>query len=335
MTFAVVILNWNGKSWLEKFLPSVIKYSDTSFCQIIVADNNSSDNSVEFLTQNFPTVSIIKNSSNGGYAKGYNEALKEVNADIFVLLNSDVEVSENWLTPFKEVFCDETIAAAMPKHHSKFEYAGAAGGFIDKYGYAFCRGRMFDSIEIDEGQYNKNSEIFWASGACLFVRSNIYKQTNGFDEDFFAHQEEIDLCWRIKNLGYKIMYVHNSEVYHVGGGTLNALNPKKTYLNFRNNLFMLHKNLPQQYLFKIIFLRLFLDGIAGVKFLLQGQLNHTFAVVKAHFKYHQNIVNLNMKRRGQNYIDFTSCVYLNSVVKEYFVLKTKKFTNLNSGFFSK
>ena len=254
MKVAVVILNWNGKSFLEKFLPSVFA-CNSSYAEIIVADNASTDDSVSFLKSKYPQIKIIQNSSNGGFAKGYNDALKLVEAEYYVLLNSDVEVTPNWIDSVIQLMdTDKSIAACQPKIRAfddkkSFEYAGAGGGFIDKYGYPFCRGRILDTLEEDKGQYNDVREVFWATGACLFVRSECYHKVNGFDEDFFAHMEEIDLCWRLKNLGYKIMYSPNSTVFHVGGGTLNKTSPKKTYLNFRNNLILLCKNHPPKYFF--------------------------------------------------------------------------------------
>ena len=246
MKIAVVILNWNGKDLLNKFLPSIIEYSEGA--QIYVADNASTDDSVDFVIQNHPSVKIIQNQVNGGYAKGYNDALKTLSEDIYVLLNSDVEVTPNWLDPIISKFSkDNSIAAAQPKildykNKEYFEYAGAAGGYLDKLGYPFCRGRIFNTLEKDNGQYNDTTEIFWASGACLFVRANAFWEAGALDEDYFAHQEEIDLCWRIKAKGGKIIYDGSSEVFHVGGATLDSGSPEKTFYNFRNSLFNLLKN---------------------------------------------------------------------------------------------
>jgi GT2 family glycosyltransferase len=247
-SIAVVILNWNGRQLLEKFLPSVLEHSPEA--EIYVADNASTDDSASFLANMFPQVKLIINNKNYGYAGGYNECLKEVEEDIYVLLNSDVEVTEGWLQPVIDLFeTDPETAIIQPKildykNKTHFEYAGAAGGFIDKYGYPFCRGRIFDTIEEDQGQYNDDSQIFWASGACFFIRKNVFRELQGFDEGFFAHQEEIDLCWRAFNKNYKARFCHNSVVYHVGGATLNNSNPQKTYLNFRNSLLMILKNVP-------------------------------------------------------------------------------------------
>ena len=299
---AVVVLNWNGKAWLEKFLANLVKHSQEA--TVFVADNASTDNSVDFVKSNFPSVKIIINASNGGYAKGYNDALKQIDAEYFVLINSDIEVTEDWLSPIINLMdSDKKIAACQPKildynNKAKFEYAGASGGFIDNLGYPFCRGRIFDDIEQDNGQYNDAIEVFWATGACLFVRSTSFNEVGCLDEDFFAHQEEIDLCWRLKNKGYKIMVQPKSVVYHVGGGTLNSGSPFKTHLNFRNNLKMLFKNLPLAYLFTVIPTRLVLDGVAAITFFNQPKgLQHLLAIVKAHFAFFFAIPKLLAKRQ--------------------------------------
>ncbi|MCC7331101.1 MAG: glycosyltransferase family 2 protein [Flavobacteriales bacterium] len=300
---AVVILNWNGKKFLEQFLPSVTKYSSHD-ARIVVADNQSTDDSIQFIQDNYPEIEIIVNDKNYGFAKGYNVALKQVDAEYFVLLNSDVEVTENWITPIIQLMDSNlNIAACQPKikdfyKKEYFEYAGAAGGFIDYLGYPLCRGRIFNTLEKDNGQFNDTSEIFWATGAALFIRAKLFKEINGFDEQFFAHMEEIDLCWRLKNLGYQIMYCSESIVYHVGGGTLNKINPKKTYLNFRNNLLVLHKNLQKNKRFKILFLRLILDGMAGIKLLFEGKPKHTFAIIQAHFSFYSRLKE-NRKKRNR------------------------------------
>lgn len=328
LSTAVVILNWNGKNLLEQFLPSVTRFSPEA--TVYVADNASTDNSVAFVQQNYPQVKIILNKENGGYAKGYNDALKDLDEDIFVLLNSDVEVTENWLKPLLSVFLKEKNTAAIQpkildlKNRQYFEYAGAAGGFIDKYAYPFCRGRIFDILEKDEGQYNDTRKIFWASGACLAIRKNIFFNSGGFDEDFFAHQEEIDLCWRINNLGYNIKYVGGSTIFHLGGGTLNSLNPRKTFFNFRNSLFSIVKNAPNKQFWLIICLRLILDGIAGCKFLLNGKPYHLIAIVKAHFSFYGNLRKMLAKRKETNnkikdYYKIKSVVYAHFVKgKKYF-----------------
>ena len=302
---AVVVLNWNGKAWLEKFLANLIKHSQEA--TIFVADNASTDDSVDFLNSKFPSVKIIINASNGGYAKGYNDALKQIDAEYFVLINSDIEVTNGWLSPIIDLMgSDKRIAACQPKlldykKRNTFEYAGASGGFIDNLGYPFCRGRIFDDLEEDNGQYNDAIEVFWATGACLFIRAAHFNKVGGFDVDFFAHQEEIDLCWRLKNNGYKVMVEPKSVVYHVGGGTLNADSPLKTYLNFRNNLFMLFKNLPTYSLFTTIPTRLVLDGVAALTFLnKKNGMKHVIAIAKAHFIFYFKIPKLIAKRQNIN-----------------------------------
>ncbi|MFA7132969.1 MAG: glycosyltransferase family 2 protein, partial [Bacteroidales bacterium] len=286
---AIVILNWNGKEILNTYLPSVIKNSDCA--EIIVADNGSTDNSISFLKEEYPQVRIIDNKENLGFAEGYNKALKEVDADYYVLLNSDVEVTPLWINPIIELMeKDQLIACCQPKilsylEKNKFEYAGAAGGYIDYLGYPFCRGRVFNDTEEDKGQYDDEKEIFWATGASLFVRANVYNKLGGLDNDFFAHQEEIDFCWRVKNAGYKIYYCPKSVCYHLGGGTLNKTSPFKTFLNFRNNLYLLYKNLPKEKQIKIFVLRLPLDIIASFSFLMQGKVGEFKAVFKAYIAF--------------------------------------------------
>ncbi len=327
MKFAVVILNWNGKALLEKFLPSVMAYSEEA--QVYVADNASTDDSVAFLEREYPQVKIIRNQDNYGYAKGYNEALKSVSEPYWVLLNSDVEVTENWLKSPLELFeSDSQIAAIQPKlldykNKSFFEYAGAAGGFIDKYGFPFCRGRIFSTLEKDNGQYEQIEDIFWASGACLFIRKSVFEQLGGFDEDFFAHQEEIDLCWRIQNENLKIKYTPDSMVYHVGGATLKEGSPQKTFLNFRNSLFSLLKNHPKKGLFGGVFIRLCLDGIAGVFFMLQGKPKHVWAIIKSHFAMYANLNKTLAKRKDNQKADY---YYTKSIVFEYFIKGKRAFT---------
>jgi GT2 family glycosyltransferase len=302
---AVVILNFNGAHFLKQFLPNVIAYSK-GMADIIVADNASTDNSVQVLKQDFPDVQVIVNEKNYGFAGGYNEALKHIDYEFFILLNSDVEVSLNWIAPFINLFdTDKSIAAIQPKlldynKKSFFEYAGAAGGFLDMYAYPLARGRIFDVCESDNGQYNDVKEIFWATGACIAVRSAYFNAIQGFDADLFAHMEEIDLCWRLKNRGLKIMYQPQSTVYHVGGGTLNKINPRKTYLNFRNNLIITTKNYHYPYFWLILLLRLFLDGVAGFKFLLNGNGLHFVAVIKAHFSFYGTFFRSLNKRQLEN-----------------------------------
>jgi len=288
---AVVILNWNGRKHLKTYLPSVVKNSGNA--TIYLADNASTDDSIAFTKENFPSVKFILNESNGGFAKGYNDALKELNEDYFILLNSDVEVTPNWIPPVIEYLeTKENVCIAQPKikaylNKDKFEYAGAAGGFIDFLGYPFCQGRIFDSIEKDSSQYDTSREIFWATGACMFIKSSIFKQLGGFDERYFAHMEEIDLCWRAKNIGYSVYYVAESTVYHLGGGTMKNTNPRKTFLNFRNSLMTLYKNDQSNYTRLKILLRLILDGLAFVKLLISSGPQHAFAILRAHFSFYK------------------------------------------------
>jgi GT2 family glycosyltransferase len=330
---AVVILNWNGKNYLEKFLPSVIKSTYPNL-ELVLGDNASTDGSVEFVKQNYPAIRIICTDRNLGFAAGYNYVLKQVEADYYVLLNSDVEVTDQWIEPVIALMeSDARIAAAQPKilsqkDKSEFEYAGAAGGYLDRWGYAFCRGRIFDALEKDNGQYNKASEIFWASGAAFFIRKNIWDQSGGLDADFFAHMEEIELCWRLKNQGYKIMYCPDSKVYHVGGGTLSVESAFKTYLNFRNNLVMLQKNLAPGKAFRVIFIRFWLDLLSLIKFLFQGNPKNALAVSKAHFYFFSNL-NRNRKKNGNDKTRFNpSGLYRGSIVWDYFGKGIKRFSDL-------
>mgnify|MGYP003575052725 CR=1 FL=1 len=325
---AVVILNWNGKKLLEEFLPYVLQYSEDA--AIYVADNASTDDSVEFIRAAYPQVKIIQNEGNYGYAKGYNEALKHVEEDIYALVNSDVEVTPNWLQPISELFeQDNETAIIQPKildyyKRNHFEYAGAAGGFIDRYGFPYCRGRIFETIEPDNGQYDDNPEIFWASGACFFIRKEVFNELGGFDEDFFAHQEEIDLCWRAYNKNYKAKSCGSSHIYHVGGATLQNTNPKKTFLNFRNSLWMMVKNVPSSMLFTVLFTRLFLDGLAGVKFLTEGKFAHIWAIFKSHYYFYVNLPKFLNKRESKQYKNYYK---IRSIVYNYFILSKKNFNN--------
>jgi GT2 family glycosyltransferase len=334
---AVVILNYNGKNHLEKFLPSVVSHSQDA--RIYVADNNSTDDSIEFIEKNYPGINLIRIPLNNGYSQGYNIALSAVSAEYYILLNSDVEVTPGWIKPVISLMeSDKTIAACQPKIKSfynkdSFEYAGAAGGFIDKLGYPFCRGRIFNCMEEDHGQYDENAEIFWASGACLFIKASLFHQAGGFDEDFFAHMEEIDLCWKLKNQGFKIYYCGQSSVYHVGGGTLSKASPQKTYLNFRNNLSLLYQNLPSDKLFPIILSRLILDGIAGFKFLFSDSIGHFIAVIRAHFSIYAQIKKLNGKRkyniskRVKGNVPLKG-IYKGSIVYDHYILKIKRFSDI-------
>lgn len=320
MKIAVVILNWNGQKLLEAFLPSVLQHSPEA--SIYVADNASTDDSVVYVQAHFPSITVIQNQGNLGFAGGYNEALQKVDADIYALVNSDIEVTPNWLKPIIEKFQNEPKTAIIQpkirdyKNKEYFEYAGAAGGFIDQYGYPFCRGRIFESIEKDTHQYEDETEIFWASGACFFIRKDVYHSLKGFDVDFFAHQEEIDLCWRAFNLGHQIKYTSKSVVYHVGGATLQQGNPKKTFLNFRNSLLMLVKNLPKSTLFQILFIRLVLDGIAGIQFLFKGKPSHTLAILKAHFSFY-SLFSKNYKKRSSQQLP--NYYITKSIIYRYFI----------------
>ena len=328
MRIAVVILNWNGKKLLEQFLPSVVAFSKEA--TVFVADNASSDDSIKFIKEKHPSVKIIQNKENGGYAKGYNDALKCIEADVFCLLNNDVEVTKYWLLPIINTFtANKNTSIIQPKlldfnNRKYFEYAGAAGGFIDKFGYPYCRGRIFNTIEKDFGQYNDTSEIFWASGACLFIRSKVFNELNGLDESFFAHMEEIDLCWRAKNLDYNVKYCGQSTIFHVGGATLSNTNPEKTYLNFRNSLYTLTKNAKGNLLF-LIFIRLILDGIAGIKFLLELKPKHTIAILKAHFSFYKHLRHLLNQRNATKF----KIKYYNktSIVVDYFINKKKLYNS--------
>ncbi|HLP53304.1 MAG TPA: glycosyltransferase family 2 protein [Chitinophagales bacterium] len=331
---AVVILSWNGKKFLEQFLPSVVQHTSAQLCEIIVADNQSSDGSIEFLQQHYPNVRIIQNPRNGGYAGGYNDALKHVNAEYYVLLNQDIEVTANWVERvIAEMDKDKNIAAAQPKlrdfyRREYFEYAGASGGYLDRNSYAFCRGRLFNTIEKDEGQYDDVKEIFWATGACLFVRNGVYWQAGALDEDFFAHQEEIDLCWRMRNMGYKIICVPSSVIYHVGGGSLPQGNPRKTYLNFRNNLMMMFKNLPASTLLPKMLWRMVLDGIAAFHSISKNKNFKDFqAILKAHFSFYAAIPALLEKRKR---IPHASSVHLTpiNILWQYFFKGRKKYSDL-------
>ncbi|MBB6271013.1 hypothetical protein HDF26_001440 [Pedobacter cryoconitis] len=331
---AVVILNWNGKQLLTDFLPSVIK-TRYSNLQLIVGDNASTDGSVDYVRNNFPDIQIIENDRNYGFAEGYNRILERVQADYYVLLNSDVEVPENWIEPvIKAMEADSQIAAAQPKikwqkDKSQFEYAGAAGGFLDINAFPFCRGRIFDQIENDLGQYDQAKEIFWASGAAFFIKRAQWEETGGLDPDLFAHMEEIDLCWRLKNLGYKIIYCPDAEVYHVGGGTLDANNPYKVFLNFRNNLIIMQKNLPSTEAFIGILIRMTIDFVAWIQFLAKGKTKFAFAINKAHYQFLSNLKKTKSKRGNRQlaYSKHTG-VYHSSVVWSFFIKGIRHFSQL-------
>ncbi len=290
---AIVILNWNGAKLLEEFLPSVIEHSPSDISEIIVADNGSTDNSLAVLREKFPSVRTIPLDRNYGFAEGYNKAIHEIDNEYVVLLNSDVEVTPGWLdAPLSALEADPAIAAAQPKilswhNRDHFEYAGAAGGYMDIYGYPYCRGRVLHVVEKDHGQYDTTADILWATGACLFVRTDIYKEVGGLDAEFFAHQEEVDMCWRLRSRGYRLVCTPQSVVYHVGGATLKAESPRKTFLNFRNNLLMIYKNLPERDLKRVMRARFFLDYIAAAKFLLCGHARNAKAVYDARKTFHR------------------------------------------------
>lgn len=335
---AIVILNWNGADLLPEFLPSVIRHSRFRNVEIIVADNGSTDASPELLKRDYPEVRLLDLKENFGFARGYNEALRSIDADYYVLLNSDVQVTEDWLQPCLALMeQDAKIAVVQPKIKSYrapsfFEYAGAAGGFIDCLGYPFCRGRILDEVEQDLGQYDVGSEIFWASGACFFVRADLFRDLGGFDADFWAHMEEIDLCWRMRNRGFKIVYTPQSQVFHLGGGSLEYGNPRKVFLNFRNNLFMLYKNLPANHLGLIILMRMLLDGLAAVKFLAGREPASFLAVLKAHGHFYRQLPKLRQKRkllRKEVRVERHSTMFGGSVMWQFFVRKRKTFKELN------
>ena len=331
---AIVILNWNGAKLLKQFLPSVIRFSKNDSTDIIVADNGSTDDSLSLLKKEFPEVKILDLKQNFGFARGYNEALKQIDADYFVILNSDMEVTSGWLeSPIHLMETDLSIAAVQPKilsYHQKtqFEYAGAAGGFIDRFGYPFCRGRIFNEVEADNGQYDNLIDIFWATGACMFVRARLFHDVGGFDADFWAHMEEIDLCWRLKNRGYRIIFTPESTVYHVGGGTLSYDNPQKLFLNFRNNLWLLYKNLPSNQLISVLSVRMILDAVAAFKLLAEFNLNGIRSVLKAHYHFYRSLPELKRKRRQagkEGNFSQPAEKLPRSIVFQFYIRKRKKF----------
>jgi GT2 family glycosyltransferase len=341
LKIAVVILNWNGRAHLETYLPSVLEFTNPKLAEIIVADNGSTDDSIPFLKQEYPQIRLVLLDQNYGFAGGYNKALEQVDAEYFCLLNSDVRVTQGWLNPIISLFeSDSSIVAIQPKilsdrDHSFFEHAGAAGGFVDKFAYPFCRGRIMNVVEKDEGQYDTQSEIFWASGACLFVRANEYKQSGGLDADFFAHMEEIDLCWRFKNQGFKIIYTPETKVYHWGGATLDYNNPRKLYLNIRNSLWSLYKNHTGNHVNRIIFVRMLIDTIAIVKYVVTFDFRNAKAIVDAHFAFHRSKTELKIKRNklmSKVRTPYHKQILNGSIVLRFFLLSKKtfnKFSNLN------
>jgi len=331
---AIAILNWNGKEFINQFLQVVIDNSIGSDVEIVVIDNASTDGSVRFIEENYPQVRTIVLNKNYGFADGYNIGLKQINAEYFILLNSDIEVTPNWIKPvISYMDTHPHVAAAMPKiksYHSRnfFEYAGASGGFIDKFGYPFCRGRVISHIEEDKGQYDSIIDIFWASGACLFVRASTFIEAGKFDGDFFAHMEEIDLCWRLKRLGYSIVSIPESVVYHVGGGTLPVNTPFKVYLNHRNNLYLLQKNLPGESLFIVLFFRLIMDGLSALMYLSKLNLRFFISVIKAHLYFYKNIKSTQRKRKAFMKLQKVSDVgqiYQHGIVYNYFIRKWRTF----------
>ena len=338
---SIVILNWNGKRYLEQFLPTLIRLTHHPDAEIVVADNGSSDDSLAFMEKEFPLIQTIRLEKNHGFSGGYNRALEQIDSTYFLLLNSDIEVTEGWLEPLIQKMEEEnTIAACSPKildhnQRSRFEYAGAAGGFIDKYGYPFCRGRIFDRLEEDRGQYNDSIEVFWGTGACLLIRSELYREAGGLDEQFFAHMEEIDLCWRLKRMGYTIHMVPSSTVFHVGGGTLERGNPLKTFLNFRNSLLLLYKNLPRGRRGKTLFVRMILDGISALRFLLQGAFKDFRAVFRAHMAFYGMKNSYRGINKGDNTAEnnvIVTGIYPGSIVADFFLKGKKNFEQLDQEF---
>lgn len=331
---AIVILNWNGVKMMRRFLPGVLRYS---IAPVYVADNASTDESLSFLASNFPQVRTIILDRNYGFAEGYNRALSEIEAEYYVLLNSDVEITDEWLSPLLD-FMEQhpTVAACQPKilsqqNHAMFEYAGASGGFIDSLGYPYCRGRIFNTLEKDDGQYDTALPVFWATGAAMMVRSSVYREVGGLDGRFFAHMEEIDFCWRLRSRGYGVMCVPSSCVYHVGGGTLPQKNPRKTFLNFRNNLLMLYKNLPDEQLLRVMLLRVLLDFIAALQFLLKGESDSCAAVFKAHYAFYKmrkSFIRSRCENRCKSVLRVIPEQWPQSILWEYYVKREKKYSVL-------
>jgi GT2 family glycosyltransferase len=326
---AVVILNWNGKKFLEQFLPALVEHTAAPDVSLIVADNGSSDGSEDFVRQNYPHIRWMGLDKNYGFTGGYNRALQQVEATYYVLLNSDVEVTKNWLSPLTALLDNNPeIAVCTPKiksfaHRHRFEYAGAAGGFIDKYGFPFCRGRILNHTEEDHGQYDTVRPVFWASGACLVVRSELYHRLNGLDDDFFAHMEEIDFCWRVQQLGYAVVCCPQSEVFHVGGGTLSQEAPFKLYLNYRNSLYMLYKNLPDASRSSILLRRFCIDAISSVIYCLQGKFASFAALWKGYFHFWKHKKAMRQKRLPEHNRK-VSGVYARSIVMGAFLSKKKR-----------
>jgi hypothetical protein len=337
---AVVILNYNTRRHLEQYLPAVVAHSPGA--RIVVADNGSPDDSVAFLKKNYPQVEVLDLQHNYGFAEGYNQALRQVKADIYVILNSDVETTPGWMEPVLQAMrSDRGIAIAQPKilawsEKDRFEYAGAAGGWIDALGYPFCRGRIFSMREEDRGQYDTPQECFWAAGAAFFIRADLYHAFGGFDGDYFAHNEEIDLCWRLKRAGYSVWCIPQSVVYHLGGGTLEYENPRKVFLNFRNSLYSLLKNQPMRRLMWLIPARLLLDGLAGARFAAKGQFRAIWAIVQAHISFYRNFRYMARKRfeavavidRQKFRPENRSGIYPGSIIVAYYLQQIREFSKL-------
>lgn len=338
---AIVILNWNGEQFLKQFLPILIRHSQLPGVEIIVADNKSSDGSVAMLREDFSDIRVIRLEKNHGFAGGYNRALEEIEATFYLLLNSDIEVKEHWLPPLISFMKAHTnVAACSPvlldyHHRNKYEYAGAAGGYMDRFGYTFCRGRIFNTLETATAIPEEPLSVFWTTGAAMLIRSELFHQAGGFDENFFAHMEEVDLCWRMKNMGYSLTVVPSSCVYHVGGGTLPKGNPFKTYLNFRNNLLLLFKNLPEKALRKTIRRRMLLDGLSAIRFLVTFHWSDFGAVIKAHREFRRMKNSYRDYRQERSLVERSLShpeIYQGSVVADYFIAGKKYFTELDRGF---
>lgn len=338
---AVAILNWNGEKLLRQFLPGVVEHSK-AVADVYVIDNASTDDSLSQLASSFSEVNVIKLPRNFGFAGGYNRGIREIPNEFIILLNSDVEVTANWIEPMIR-YVDSThgMIACQPRirdYHKRewFEYAGAAGGYIDKDGFAFCAGRIFYEFEKDEGQYHLNEEVFWASGAALFIRRDAYLSVGGLDEDFFAHMEEIDLCWRLKNRGYRVGACRESEVYHVGGGTLDRLHPFKTYLNFRNNLFLILKNYRSGSVYLKLVRRMLLDGVAGIRFITEGNWSYFKAVLRAHGSFYKNFRLTRRKRKQEEECDLKpnlTGMYGGSIIRAFFIQNRHHFHQLSADLF--
>lgn len=333
---AVVILSYNGKKWHEQFLPLIAAEAETGY-EVIVADNASTDDTLQYVRENFPAVKTLHIPVNKGFANGYYEALQQVQAKYYILLSADFEVTPGWFPPLLTAMQRYPgLAACQPKirywrDRESFEYAGAAGGFMDKWGYLFCRGRIFNDLEKDQGQYNDDIEVFWASGGCLMVRADLYHQVGGLDADLYAHMEEVDLCWRLKNAGYRIGYVGGSTVFHVGGSVISYGSPQKLYYNFRNNLILLLKNERAGKLLWLIPFRLVLDGLAGLQFLFQGKFREIGTIIKAHFHFYGRFGKwLRHRKKARKTLTHRNeeGIYRKSIIWQYFALRKKTFSQL-------